>query len=75
MHINGDGSAFFPNTSQNSGGRITGTFSFLEEEDRRSIFLQLHFQHSLFRATVEISNIPGDELHWLTVGGGGEKFC
>ena len=73
LRINGDGGTIFLDTSHDTRGRFTWTFSFLEEKDRRGIFLKLHLQHSLFRETVGTSNIPGDELHWLTEGEGEVK--
>ena len=69
MSIYHNGEAIFPDMSHHLRDDLSGTFGFLLKRDSRLTFLYLHFEHSLFRPTVDKLDITGEDINWITEWG------
>ena len=68
LRIYRNGDTLFPYSRHHLRDDLTGTFGFLQKKDRRLIFLNLDFEHCLFRETVDSLDIQGEDIHWLIAG-------
>ena len=61
--INRNGETIFPESGHYPRDYVTGAFGFLKKKDNWILFLNLHFEHSLFGAIVVTSETPRLYLH------------